>query len=73
MGTKSIVGIVLIVVGVLGFVFGGIPYTSEETVVDVGPLEMSAEQEKTLPLAPIASGLILVGGVFLVATGNKKG
>ena len=72
MGTKSIVGIVLIVVGILGFVFGGIPYTSEETVVDIGPLEMSAEQEKTLPLAPIASGLILVGGVFLVATGKKK-
>lgn len=73
MGTKSIVGIVLIVVGILGFAFGGIPYTSEETVVDIGPLEMSAEQEKTLPMAPIASGLILAGGVFLLATGKKKG
>lgn len=73
MGTKSIVGIVLIVVGILGFVFGGIPFTSQETIVDIGPLEMTAEQDKTFPLAPIASGLILIGGVYLVATGRKEG
>lgn len=72
MGTKSIVGIVLIVAGILGFAFGGIPYTTEETVLDVGPVEVEAESEKTFPIAPVASGLMFVGGIFLVATGRKE-
>ncbi|MBO6576601.1 MAG: hypothetical protein JJ896_13315 [Rhodothermales bacterium] len=72
MNAKSIVGVVLIVIGVIGFIFGGIPYTSNETVLDAGPIEIEAEQEKSFPIAPVASGLMLVGGVFLLAAGRKS-
>ena len=72
MNAKQVIGLLLIVVGVLGFVFGGIPYSKDETVLDVGPLELEAEQEKTFPIAPVASGLLLVGGVFVLATAKKS-
>lgn len=64
--TKT-VGLALIVLGILALVFQGIRYTTQETVVDVGPLEVTADQEKSIPIPPIVGGLALIGGVVLVA------
>jgi hypothetical protein len=66
------VGLVLIVLGVLVFVVRGIRYTTDEKVVDIGPLQVTAEKDKTIPLPPLLGGLALVGGVVLVATGRRK-
>jgi hypothetical protein len=68
----KIVGIILIVLGVLGFIYKGITYTTKETVVDAGPLEIQAEDEKTIPIPEILSGVAIIGGIILVAAGNKK-
>lgn len=68
----KIIGLALIVLGVLAFVFQGITYTTDEKVVDVGPLEITAEREKSIPLPPILGGIALVGGIVLVAASGKK-
>ena len=34
----TVVGLVLIVVGLVALVYQGITYTSRETVIDIGPL-----------------------------------
>ena len=52
----SIAGIVLIVLGVVALAYQGITYTSRETVIDIGPLQATAERQKTLPLPPIVGG-----------------
>ena len=67
-----IVGIVLIVIGVISLAVGGINYTSREKVLDIGPLEATAEREKTIPLPPLLGGLALVGGVVLLIAGSRK-
>ena len=67
-----IVGIVLIVIGVISLAVGGINYTSREKVLDIGPLEATAEREKTIPLPPLLGGLALAGGVVLLIAGSKK-
>lgn len=72
MSTARIVGIILIVLGVLGFIYKGITYTTKDTVVDAGPIELQAEEEKTIPIPEILSGIAIVGGIILVATGGKK-
>lgn len=67
-----IIGIVLICIGLIGLAFGGISYTTQEEVADVGPVEVEKEEEQSIPLTPIASGAALVIGVGLVYVGRKE-
>jgi hypothetical protein len=67
------IGIILIVLGIAAFVFQGFSYTTEEKVLDVGPLEVTKEERKTIPLPPVLGALALLGGVGLVALGGRKG
>jgi hypothetical protein len=66
------VGIVLIVIGVLAFAYQGISYTTRERVADIGPVEVTRETKKTIPLPPLLGGLALAGGLVLVVVGPKK-
>lgn len=68
----KLIGIVLIVLGVIGFVFGGISWTRDETVLDAGPIEIEAERRESIPLTPIASGIALVAGAALVLAGGRR-
>jgi drug/metabolite transporter (DMT)-like permease len=73
MKTNTLLGIILIVAGIAIFAYQGITYTSREKVVDLGPVEVTAERSKTLPLSPIVGALALAGGVVLLVMGSKKG
>ena len=72
MKPAGIVGIILIVIGIIALAYGGFTYTKREKVIDAGPLQVSADREKTVPLPPILGGLCLVGGIVLGVAGNKK-
>jgi hypothetical protein len=67
-----IIGILLIVVGLISLTLGGISYTKREKVLDIGPIEATAERQKTIPLPPLLGGLALAGGVVLLIAGSKK-
>lgn len=66
MDAKRIVGVLLIVVGVIALVWGGISYTRERTVVDLGPIEARTQERETIPLPPVLGGVALVAGVLLL-------
>ena len=68
----KIAGIVLIVVGLISLAYGGITYTSREKVLDIGPIEATAERQKTVPMPPIIGGVALVAGIGLLVMGSKK-
>jgi len=70
--TNTLIGIILIVIGVIAFGYQGINYTSREKVIDMGPIQVTADRTKTLPLPPIVGGIALVGGIVLLVMGNKK-
>ena len=67
-----IVGIVLIVLGIVALAYGGISYTRREKVIDIGPIEATAERRETIPLPPILGSLALAGGVVLLIYGTKN-
>jgi hypothetical protein len=73
MKTYTLTGIILIVMGIVALTYQGITYTSREKVVDIGPIQVTADKTKTLPLPPIVGGIALVGGIVLLVMGNKKG
>jgi hypothetical protein len=67
-----LIGIALIALGLIALVYQGITYTSREKVVDLGPLKITAQKEKTIPLPPILGGLALAGGIVLVVVASRK-
>jgi hypothetical protein len=72
MKTLSIVGILLIVIGIAAFAYQGITYTTHEKVVDLGPLQMTAEKTRTIPLPPIMGAIALAGGIALLIVGKRS-
>ena len=72
MKSMSIVGIVLIVLGVAALAYQGITYTSRETVIDIGPLQATADRQRTIPVPPVVGGLAIAGGVALLVLGGRK-
>ncbi|MFC1850727.1 DUF3185 domain-containing protein [candidate division CSSED10-310 bacterium] len=74
MKTYMVIGIILIAIAIIAFVYQGITYTTREKVVDFGPLQVSADKTRTIPLPPIVGAIALAGGIGLLVLGikNKK-
>ena len=68
----KIFAVVLIVLGVISLAYGGISYTTREKVLDIGPIEATAERHRTVPLPPIIGGVALVAGIGLLLMKSKK-
>lgn len=68
----KVIGIVLIALGIVSLALGGISYTKREKVLDVGPIQATAEREKTIPLPPLLGGVALAAGVVLLIAGSRK-
>ncbi len=72
MKTTTVFAIVLMAVGFLVLAYQGFTYTTREKVVDIGPVHVTTERSKTLPLPPIL-GIVAVGaGLALMLFSKKK-
>ncbi|MFZ0663162.1 MAG: DUF3185 domain-containing protein [Acidobacteriaceae bacterium] len=69
---STVVGIILIVIGIIGFAVGGISFTHEKKNVDIGPLQVSHKQTSTVPISPILSTIAVVVGAGLVVVGARS-
>jgi TRAP-type C4-dicarboxylate transport system permease small subunit len=73
MNSIKLVGVVLIVLGALGLVYGGFSYTQDTTALKVGPLEMTVQEKKTVNVPMwVGIGAMVVGGVLLAMGGKKS-
>ena len=72
MKTFTLIGFILIAIGIVAFGYQGITYTTREKVVDIGPIHITTEKARTIPLPPIVGGISLVGGIALLVAGKKK-
>lgn len=72
MKTFTLIGIVLIVLGVAALVYEGFTYTTRETVIDIGPIHATADRERTFPLPPVLGIAAVAGGVALIIAGSRK-
>lgn len=66
------IGIVLAIIGIGMLVFNGFSYTQKEKVVDLGPLEINADKEKSVGWPTYAGALVLIAGIGLVILDRKK-
>jgi hypothetical protein len=69
MNSTKLIGIILIVAGCLGLVYGGFSYTKETTGVKLGPIELKVQEKETVNVPLIVSGGAIAIGVLLLVVG----
>ena len=66
MKVGTLVGLILVVLGLVGVVYGGITYSQKKEVARVGPLQVTTREEHTIPISPILGGVAIVAGAVLI-------
>ncbi len=67
-----ILGVVLIVLGIIMFIISGVSYTTEEKIIDAGPIQVSTEKENDFNWPPYAGGISIAAGIIVLAFSRKK-
>jgi hypothetical protein len=66
MKVGTLVGLILVLLGVIGVAYGGITYTRRREVARVGPLQVTAREDRTIPISPIVGGVAIIAGAALI-------
>ena len=72
MTLQRIFGIALLVLGFVVLLAGGISWNQTKTIVDIGPIQATTQERKTLPMSPVLGVIALVGGIVLLAIPVKR-
>ena len=65
------IGLIMLIAGIAMLIWTGFTYTKKEKVVDAGPIQISADRQKTVSWPPYAGGILVIGGIILIATARK--
>jgi drug/metabolite transporter (DMT)-like permease len=71
MGGKSVLGLVLVVIGIISLAYQGITYTTQKKVVDLGPIQATKTEHHSIPFPPILGAIALIGGIILLVTDKR--
>ncbi len=66
------IGIALIILGTIMLIWTGFTYTKKEKIIDAGPIQVSADRQKTVNWPPYVGGLLLLSGVVIVVTSRRQ-
>jgi hypothetical protein len=72
MGATKIIGIILIVAGTLGLVYGGFSYTKDTSTAKLGPIEFEIQEKENVNVPIIVSVGAIGLGIFLLVAGRNK-
>lgn len=68
----GIIGIILIIVGIIGFAYGGMSWSTHEKDAQLGPVEIGHQEKHGFVVPPVLSGILVVGGIVLVIAGSRR-
>lgn len=72
MTAKTMIGVALIALGLLALAYQGITYTTRDTVLAIGPIQATAERQRTLPLPPVLGIVAVVCGAVLLIPAARR-
>jgi len=72
MSIKRTLGLALIIIGVVALAWGGVFWTQNKKVLDVGPLEVNTQEHHGVALPPVLGVSALIGGIVLVAIPERR-
>jgi uncharacterized membrane protein YidH (DUF202 family) len=68
----KLIGVLLIVFGLVALAVGGFSYTKREKVLDIGPIQATNEEHKTVLIPPVAGIVAVAAGIALVVVDSRK-
>jgi TM2 domain-containing membrane protein YozV len=69
---KTLLGTVLLIIGILTLAYQGFTYTKQEKIAQVGDVKISADSQKTVYFPPLLGGVSLVAGIALLVMGRNN-
>ena len=66
MKVGTLVGLILVVLGLVGVAYGGITYSRRREVARLGPVQVTTSEEHTIPISPIVGGVAILAGAALI-------
>ena len=66
-----IFGVLLIAIGIAGLVIDNISFTEKRVVVDAGPIKVTADQQRSIPIPSIAGVIAVIAGVGMIFYGRQ--
>ncbi|MBI3849327.1 MAG: DUF3185 domain-containing protein [Verrucomicrobia bacterium] len=72
MKPNTLIGVALIALGIVAFAYQGISIKTREKAVDLGPIQVTHDKTRTLPLPPIVGVVSMVGGIVLLVARNQR-
>lgn len=72
MNGRTVIALILVIIGVLALVYQGFTYTTQKKVLDVGPIQATKEEHHTVPLPPVLGAIALLGGILVLVTGRRN-
>lgn len=64
-------GLILVIIGAILLLWTGFTYTKKEKIIDAGPIQVTADREKSVNWPPYAGGIILLTGALIMVTSKK--
>ena len=71
MSGRTVLALILIVIGIVAFVYQGFSYTTRKKVVDIGPIQATREERHDVPIPPVLGAIALVGGIVVLLSGRR--
>ncbi len=68
----TIVGVILVVLGIAALVVQYVPVTERRTLVDAGPIQVQQEQQRNIPIPTVAGVLAVVAGLGLAIGAQRR-
>ncbi|WP_288883852.1 hypothetical protein [Pedobacter panaciterrae] len=66
------IALVMIILGVVMLIWTGFTYTKKEKLIDAGPIQISADREKSVNWPPYIGGIVLIAGVVILLTSKRS-
>lgn len=70
MKPMAILGVLLIAIGIAGLAIDNISFTERKTIVDAGPIKVTADEQRNIPIPTIAGIVAIIAGAGLLFMGR---
>jgi hypothetical protein len=71
MSSKTVMALILLVLGIIALAYQGFTYTTQKKVIDVGPIQATKQEHHSIPLPPIVGAIALVGGLIMLISDRR--